>query len=138
MSNIHFQVSAVPEFMAVFFFLSWLFSASALMMGYVTYTVLKYYKFINEFDMDAYNVDSTKEHSINFQNCREENNIIILFSITIFQSIQKSCSVLKIKMHIDMCNPSLMPFFHVLFSGREISMLDGLDFDLIFFCFSFR
>ena len=52
--------------MAVFFFMSWLFSASALVMGYVTHTVMKYYKCINEFDMDGYNVDSTKEQSIDF------------------------------------------------------------------------
>ena len=65
-NNIHLQVSAVPEFMAVFFFMSWLFSASALAMGYFTYTVLKYYKCINEFATDAYNVDSTKENSFDF------------------------------------------------------------------------
>ena len=61
--NIYLQLSAIPEFMAAFFLLSWIFSALTLVMAYFTFTVLKYYKSIRVSSVDAYNGHTCNENS---------------------------------------------------------------------------
>ena len=55
----YFQLSAIPEFMGAFLFLAWIFSASTIVFIYITFTVYKFYKYLNIYHMETSNEEKT-------------------------------------------------------------------------------
>ena len=60
----YFQLSAIPEFMGGFLFLAWIFSASTIVFIYITFTVYKFYKYLNIYHMETSNEENTNANDI--------------------------------------------------------------------------